>query len=94
MIVEINNAIKAKSILEEVEEYYRLRSHPFSSEARSISSSSLANDSVVLHQQQALLMEKDRERKRKEYLEPSKPDDDWLPLKNPKPIDDEPWFTG
>ena len=40
------------------------------------------------------MMEKDRERKRKEYLEPSKPDDDWLPLKNPKPIDDEPWFTG
>ena len=40
------------------------------------------------------LMEQDRQRKSKEYFEPSKPNDDWLPIKNPKPIDDEPWFTG
>jgi len=34
------------------------------------------------------------ERRRAEYLKLSKPDDPWLPTKNPKPIDDEPWFTG
>ena len=34
-------------------------------------------------------------RRRDEYLKWSpKPDDQWLPTKNPKPIDDEPWFTG
>lgn len=39
-------------------------------------------------------MDRERIEKRKEYFRPSEPDQDWLPLKNPKPIDDEPWFTG
>jgi hypothetical protein len=31
----------------------------------------------------------------KRMLEPGKPDEDWLPgSPNPKPLDDEPWFTG
>ena len=45
-----------------------LGSHPFSLEARSTSSSSLANDSVLLQQQQALLLEKDREIARLQQL--------------------------
>ena len=28
------------------------------------------------------------------YFEPSVKDGDWLPIENPRPIDDEPWFTG
>ena len=55
-------------ILEEVEKYYRLGSHPFSSETRSTSSWSLANDSVLLQQQHALLLEKDREIARLQQL--------------------------
>jgi biotin-(acetyl-CoA carboxylase) ligase len=34
------------------------------------------------------------QRRREEYFKLSKPNDDWLPIKNPKPMDDEPWFTG
>lgn len=39
-------------------------------------------------------METNRQSQREEYFKPSKPDDEWLPINNPKPIDDEPWFTG
>lgn len=39
-------------------------------------------------------LEKERTRERLERMKRSKPDTDWLPIKNPKPIDDEPWFTG
>jgi len=34
------------------------------------------------------------ERRREEYRKLSGPNDEWLPIKNPKPVDDEPWFTG
>ena len=34
------------------------------------------------------------QRRRDEYFKLSQPNDEWLPIKNPKPIDDEPWFTG
>jgi hypothetical protein len=36
----------------------------------------------------------ERKRKLDLYNQPSKPDDRWLPKENPRPIDDEPWFTG
>jgi hypothetical protein len=39
-------------------------------------------------------MEQEQKEKRAEYFRPSEPDQDWLPIKNPTPIDDEPWFTG
>ncbi len=48
-------------ILEEVQEFCRLRPHPFSSGARSTSSSSSVVNDSLLQQQQALLMEKDQE---------------------------------
>jgi hypothetical protein len=35
-----------------------------------------------------------KEESRRECFKPSKPDEDWLPTKNPQPVDDEPWFTG
>ena len=37
-----------------------------------------------------------KEDKRKEInlFQPGKPDENWLPRQNPRPIDDEPWFTG
>lgn len=38
--------------------------------------------------------EETEERRKEEYFKLSKPNDDWLPIKNPKPMDDEPWFTG
>ena len=40
------------------------------------------------------LKEQERIQKRKDYLSGGKPDEEWLPRSNPKPIDDEPWFTG
>lgn len=33
-------------------------------------------------------------RSRDEYWKPSEPDTQWLPTKNPNPVNDEPWFTG
>jgi hypothetical protein len=35
-----------------------------------------------------------QKRNRDEYFKLSKPDAQWLPTKNPNPVDDEPWFTG
>jgi len=32
--------------------------------------------------------------RRNEYFKLSKTDDQWLPTTNPRPVDDEPWFTG
>ena len=40
------------------------------------------------------LREESEQRRKEEYLKLSQPNADWLPLKNPKPVDDEPWFTG
>eukprot|EP00980_Cylindrotheca_fusiformis_P009113 scaffold1976_cov86-Cylindrotheca_fusiformis.AAC.3 len=41
-------------------------------------------------------LNQERMEKQKEYFRPSSAewDQDWLPVKNPRPIDDEPWFTG
>mmetsp|Transcript_68668 Transcript_68668/g.199211 ORF Transcript_68668/g.199211 Transcript_68668/m.199211 type:complete len:130 (+) Transcript_68668:122-511(+) len=39
------------------------------------------------------LKKQEQKRKRDEYFS-GKPDADWLPIQNPKPLDDEPWFTG
>ena len=38
----------------------------------------------------------DREKKRRsnDYFSKGEPDENWLPTKNPNPVDDEPWFTG
>jgi hypothetical protein len=36
----------------------------------------------------------EQKRKRDEYFSGGKRDADWLPQTNPKPLDDEPWFTG
>jgi hypothetical protein len=38
--------------------------------------------------------ERERIERRNEYFKPGKPDEDWLPMMNPNPNDDEPWFTG
>jgi hypothetical protein len=39
--------------------------------------------------------EEDRRRKRREWMKPvDDPDQQWLPMDNPRPVDDEPWFTG
>lgn len=35
-----------------------------------------------------------KKRNRDEYLRLSEPDAPWLPTKNPRPVEDEPWFTG
>lgn len=40
------------------------------------------------------LQAESKKRNRDEYFTPSKPDAQWLPIKNPNPVDDEPWFTG
>ena len=37
---------------------------------------------------------KEQTRERLERMKRTKPDTDWLPIQNPKPMDDEPWFTG
>ena len=39
-------------------------------------------------------LEKERLQQQKDYWTPAGPDQNWLPIKNPKPVDDEPWFTG
>ncbi|GAX27625.1 hypothetical protein FisN_13Hu284 [Fistulifera solaris] len=39
-------------------------------------------------------LEKEQTRQRLERMKRTKPDTPWLPISNPKPIDDEPWFTG
>lgn len=36
----------------------------------------------------------DAKQQRNFRKEPSAKDGDWLPIQNPKPVDDEPWFTG
>uniref|UniRef100_A0A7S2YNG9 Uncharacterized protein n=1 Tax=Entomoneis paludosa TaxID=265537 RepID=A0A7S2YNG9_9STRA len=36
----------------------------------------------------------DRKRRARDYFKGGEPDEEWLPRKNPKPLDDEPWFTG
>lgn len=45
---------------------------------------------------QKIKQERLREDKRKEIniFQPEKPNENWLPRQNPRPIDDEPWFTG
>jgi hypothetical protein len=41
------------------------------------------------------LKRREQRNKLKKILEPGKPDEDWLPgSPSPKPLDDEPWFTG
>jgi hypothetical protein len=35
-----------------------------------------------------------KKRQTADYFTPSAPDAQWLPTKNPKPVNDEPWFTG
>lgn len=50
-------------------------------------------DQLFQKKKQARL-QKEQTRERLERMKRSKPDTDWLPIKNPKPIDDEPWFTG
>lgn len=40
------------------------------------------------------LKRQEQKLKRDQYFTGGKPDGEWLPLPNPKPIDDEPWFTG
>lgn len=40
------------------------------------------------------LQQQEQRRMRDEYFKGSKPDAEWWPQTNPKPIDDEPWFTG
>lgn len=39
-------------------------------------------------------LDKEQTRARLERMKRTKPDTEWLPIQNPKPIDDEPWFTG
>jgi hypothetical protein len=39
-------------------------------------------------------LEQGRIQRQKEYLQPGTPDENWLPNSNPKPVDEEPWFTG
>lgn len=36
----------------------------------------------------------EKKREMKDFLKGGEKDADWLPIKNPKPLDDEPWFTG
>ncbi len=46
-------------------------------------------------QQKQARLEKEKTRQRLERMKQrTKPDTPWLPISNPKPIDDEPWFTG
>lgn len=40
------------------------------------------------------LSDDNKKRRRVMYFTPSGPDAQWLPTKNPNPIDDKPWFTG
>jgi hypothetical protein len=40
------------------------------------------------------LKKQEQTRRRDEYFSGGAPDTDWLPMANPKPVDDEPWFTG
>lgn len=49
------------------------------------------NDFEILKEER---MEQERKRKRDEFFKSGTPDEDWLPTNNPRPIDDEPWFTG
>ena len=39
-------------------------------------------------------LQEEQKQTRNANLKPSEQDAPWLPIKNPKPIDDEPWFTG
>jgi hypothetical protein len=45
-----------------------------------------------LEQQQA--QQQQQQQQRDDWKKSMKPDQPWLPNPNPKPIDDEPWFTG
>ena len=50
-----------------------------------------------LHSFRERLKQQERERRTREEsnnLASGKPDGDWLPLRNPTPVEDEPWFTG
>ena len=38
--------------------------------------------------------QKERQQKKTDYFSKGTPDAPWLPKQNPKPVDDEPWFTG
>lgn len=42
----------------------------------------------------AKLKEQERKRRVADYFSGGQRDEKWLPQENPKPIDDEPWFTG
>jgi len=55
---------------------------------------SLGNDGG-LQERKKSLSNRERSNEIKRLLEPGKPNEDWLPGKpSPKPLDDEPWFTG
>jgi hypothetical protein len=38
--------------------------------------------------------QEEKDRKKWGAFAPGKPDEQWLPIENSKPVDDEPWFTG
>lgn len=52
-----------------------------------------ANETLGQFREQ-LQKQEEQTRKRVESLSGGTPDADWLPMTNPKPVDDEPWFTG
>lgn len=51
-----------------------------------------AKEEVASFRQQ--LQKLNQKQKRDNYFSGGKADAEWLPLVNPKPIDEEPWFTG
>lgn len=62
------------------------------SPAEKVESSAIAK--LELDSFREKLNEVERKRKRDEYFSGGKLDAEWLPRQNPKPVDDEPWFTG
>ena len=56
----------------------------------------MAENEYEILKEERLENEKQQERQQKktDHFSKGTPDEPWLPRQNPKPVDDEPWFTG